>query len=66
MFKGNIKETPARRHWRHSRVFIVNFEHISYFAVSVVNFENVNAGWVKRGPLPFPFISYKRLHYRRH
>ena len=31
-------------------VFIVNFEHISHFApfsvFSIVNFEQVNAGWV--------------------
>ena len=24
-------KTPERRHWRHSGVFIVNFEHISHF-----------------------------------
>ena len=23
-------KTPERRHWRHSHVFIVNFEHISH------------------------------------
>ena len=27
MFKVNM-ETPERRHWRRSGVFIVNFEHI--------------------------------------
>ena len=26
MFKFN--KTPERRHWRHSGVFIVNFEHV--------------------------------------
>ena len=26
-------ETPERRHWRHSGVFIVNFEHISDLAL---------------------------------
>ena len=33
--------------WRRFGVFIVNFEHISYFcfSVSIVNFEHVIAGW---------------------
>ena len=36
-------KTPERRQWRHSDVFIVNFEHITPFSiVSVVNFEHVN------------------------
>ena len=26
-------KTPERRHWRHSGVFIVNFEHISHLAL---------------------------------
>ena len=30
--------------WRRSGIFIVNFEHISRL-VSIVNFEQVNAGW---------------------
>ena len=39
-------ETP-QRHWRRSDVFIVTFEQISSsFGVPVVNFEQVNAGWV--------------------
>ena len=25
--------TPERRHWRRSGIFIVNFEHISHFAL---------------------------------
>ena len=39
-------ETPERRQWRRSGVFIVNFEHISQVVLSVssVNFEQVNAG----------------------
>ena len=37
---------PERPHWRLSGIFIVNFEHISHLAsVSIVNFEQVNAGW---------------------
>ena len=44
-------KTPKRRHWRHWRrfdVFIVNFEYFSHHfsSVSIVNFEQVNAGWV--------------------
>ena len=40
-------KTPEWRYWRRSGVFIVNFEHIFYFAleVSIVNFEQVNASW---------------------
>ena len=30
MFKINNKKTPERRHCRRSRVFIVNFKHISH------------------------------------
>ena len=30
MFKVNNKNTKTTRHWRHSGVFIVNFEHISH------------------------------------
>ena len=41
MFKVN--------NWRRFDVFIVNFEHISHLcsSVSIVNFEQVNAGWVE-------------------
>ena len=40
-------KTPKRRHLRRVGVFIVNFEHISHlcFSVSIVKFEQVNAGW---------------------
>ena len=30
-----------------SAVFIVNFEQISHFGISIVDFEEVNAGWVE-------------------
>ena len=33
---GDLKltiKTPERRHWRHSGVFIVNFEHISHLVL---------------------------------
>ena len=46
--KVNNKDT--RRHWRRSGVFIVNFEDISHLVlvcVSIVNFEQENAGWKK-------------------
>ena len=41
-------KTPKRRHWRRFGVFIVNFEYFSHLfsSVSIVNFEQVNAGWV--------------------
>ena len=41
-------KTP-KCHWRRFGVFIVNFEHIShlYSSASIVNFEQVNAGWVR-------------------
>ena len=42
MFKVTYKDTRRR-----SGVFIVNFKHISHFAlVFIVKFEQVNAGWV--------------------
>ena len=34
-----------RPHWRRSGVFVANFEHIPCASVSVVDFEQVNAGW---------------------
>ena len=41
-----IIKTPERCHWRRSGVFIVNFEEISHCSgVSVVDFEQLNAGW---------------------
>ena len=40
MFKVNDYYTRSR-----SAVFIVNFEHISYFFVSVVDFEQVDVSW---------------------
>ena len=44
----------GRGHWRRSGVFIVNFEYISHLAsVSIVNFEQINAGWVATWPLEF-------------
>ena len=44
-------KTPERRQWRRFGVFIVNFKHITHLVlvttvstVSIVNFEQVNAG----------------------
>ena len=39
-------KTTERHQWRHSGVFVVNFEHVSHLVLSVfiVNFEQVNAG----------------------
>ena len=56
MFKVNIKDT--RRHWRHSGVFIVNFEHISHL-VSIAEFEHVNAGWVSNFSYAVVFLKGK-------
>ena len=41
-------KTPEQCHWRCSGVFIVNFEHIHtlFYSVSIVDFEQVIAGWV--------------------
>ena len=38
---------PKRGHWRRFCSFIDKFEHISHLcsSVSIVNFEQVNAGW---------------------
>ena len=34
-----------KRNWRRSGVFIVNFEHVSHIDVSIVDFEQLIAGW---------------------
>ena len=52
MLKVNNKDTRmiTQRHQngRLSGAFIVNFEHFtSCFSVSIVNFEHVNADWIK-------------------
>ena len=54
-------KTPERCHCRRSGVFIVNLEHISHL-VSIVNFEQVNAGWVDvwQGP---KYISVHIQHF---
>ena len=50
MFKVNNKDSRTT-HWRRSNVFIgallltLNIFH-NFFSVSIVNFEQVNAGWV--------------------
>ena len=39
-------QITVRRQWSCSDVFFNNFEHISHLAnVSLVNFEQANAGW---------------------
>ena len=40
-------KTPEWHYWRRCDVFIVNFEtyFTSFYSVSIVNFERVNAGW---------------------
>ena len=40
-------KTPEERHGRLSGVIVISFEHISLCStVFIVNFEQVNAGWV--------------------
>ena len=43
---SKLIKAPERRQWRRSGAFIVNFEHISHFHVSFVNFQQVIAGWL--------------------
>ena len=41
-------KTPKQRQLRRSGVFVVNFEQILYCsAVSIADFQQVNAGWVR-------------------
>ena len=63
MFTVNNKEirTTPMTSWRRSGAFIVNLEHISPLvpSVSIVNFEQVNADWVKNyDPALKMFLSY--------
>ena len=50
MFKVNNKNTRRRRFG----IFIVDFEHISHLcsSASIVNFEQVNVGWVEKKDKP--------------
>ena len=49
MLKLTITPPTRLQWWRRFGGFIVNFEHISHIcsSVSIVNFEQVNAGWVR-------------------
>ena len=39
-------KAPGRRQWRRPGVFIVNGTYLTpYFNISIVNFEQVIAGW---------------------
>ena len=54
---------PERRHWHRSGTFVVNFEQLwTYFtpcsSVSIVNFEQVNAGWEDSPKLAFIVAMY--------
>ena len=51
---------PKRCHWRRFGGFIVNFEYVSYLCsgVSIVNFEQINAGWVTNPFLQIFHISF--------
>ena len=58
-------KTPERPHWLRSGVFIVNFEHnfSSCSSISIVNFEQVIAGWdvIMTANIYFQTILSKRL-----
>ena len=54
MIKVNNKDIRTTS-WRRSAVFIVNFKRFSHLNVSIVNFEQVNAGWVSTA------LSYSNL-----
>ena len=68
-----IMKTPERRHWRHSGVFIVNFEHVSrltlvFFCVFVfvflfflVNFEHYEKKTLCRSVSMRKKLFYKRV-----
>ena len=62
-------KTPEWRQWcqqRRSGVFIVNFEHIAYFErVSIVNFEQVNGGWVDEWNICMKKVKSDHLKYIR-
>ena len=49
---------PKRRQWCRFGGFIVNFEHISHLcsSFSIVNFEQVNAGWVFPRKIQLPGV----------
>ena len=55
----------SRQLWRRSVVFIVNFEHISHLAlsVSIINFEQINAGWVSKHTQRYSNGDFKTFLY---
>ena len=56
-----IIKTQERRQWHRSGVFIVTFEHISLFSVSIFDFEQVNITWVLRLVIAFMAIQSSNL-----
>ena len=57
-------KTPGRSQWGCSGVFIVSFEHISHLVlVSIVNFEQVNAGWGTRRIHQLNFLRTIGLYF---
>ena len=59
-----IIKTLERPHLRHFVVFIANFENISHInlSVSVVNFEQVNTGWVIAKCLLYSKFEFYLIH----
>ena len=69
MFKVNNKDTGTTS-WRHSGVFIDNFEHIVLVflvhivlcsSVSIANFEHVIAVWADCGLMRIDELANKKL-----
>ena len=65
-----IIKTPGRRQWRHSGVFIVNFEHIVLVflvhivlcsSVFIANFKHVIAVWADCGLMRIDELANKKL-----
>ena len=59
-----IIKTLERCHWRRSGSFIVNFEYnfTPFSSVSIINYEQVNAGWVF--PVLTMFMWYVNKNHR--
>ena len=65
-------KTRERRHYRHSGVFIIDFEHISFSSASIVDFEQLNKSsvdltslekweWIQSDLRNYPFSTFKNF-----
>ena len=58
LLKMLLKHIKERRQWRRSVIFIFNFEQISHCSgVSIIDFEQVNAGWVVLWPISEVYLE---------